>query len=158
MNELDGLRLFKRKLTGNARKAVAGQLLDNSADTYYTALRTLHERFGSHFSIGRSMRQKALSWNKIQENHSNNLRDFANNLLHLKGSMKHNPELINLNDSIENEQLVSKLPDSLIEDWAVLIKDTRRNQVKYPTFAEFANFVDSHASTASDLPFLTHSE
>ena len=67
MNELDGLRLLKRKLTGNARKAVAGQLMDNSADAYYTALRTLGERFGSHFSIGRSMRQKALGWNKIQE-------------------------------------------------------------------------------------------
>lgn len=121
LSEVEALRYLKKFVGGAARSCIAGQLITNSA--YYSARQQLKDRFGNRFSVARVLRLKLDSWPKIQANKGTQLREFSDFLSHLKGAMASMSELHTLNDSLENEKMVAKLPDYMKAKWAEVIKD-----------------------------------
>ena len=59
-------------------------------------------------------------------------------------------------DGQENEKLVMKLPDWLKNQWARIVARAERVEDRYPSFSEFAGFIQEEAHVMM-LPISQHS-
>lgn len=146
----DRLKQLKRFVTGEARDAISGLFIQRTEAAYDTARRDLRERFGAKHNIGRALRDKLRDWPTIHNSDPRALRKFGDFLSHVKSAIPSNPELTVLNTPEKNEELVAKLPAPMIKSWAKTVKQKRKLEQCYPSFAEFTHFVVDEAEVLDE--------
>ncbi|XP_078352316.1 uncharacterized protein LOC144637013 [Oculina patagonica] len=141
----DKMYYLKRYLRGPAKEAISGLFLQNSSEAYERAWNILDERFGHPFVVAKAYRGKLQRWPKIGIKDHQGLRRFADFLASVKTAMQTIEDLKVLNDYMENQKLLSKLPDSLVSRWNREATRGIKEEKKYPDFKAFTSFVNAEA-------------
>ncbi|XP_032411399.1 uncharacterized protein LOC116714770 isoform X2 [Xiphophorus hellerii] len=145
------LYYLRKYLGGPAKRAVEGFLLVGTDEAYDSAWKVLEKRFGDLFTIGKCFRDKLHSWPKINPKDGSELREFADFLKNCEAAMLHIRSLEVLNDCMEIQKLLLKLPDWLTTRWnRTAMKIRRASDGEYPSFHVFADFVSTEADLACD--------
>ena len=105
---------LQRYIGGAAKEAIEGYFLSQTEEAYQAAWDLLEERYGNLFIIAKAYRDKLQGWAKITHKDGGELRKYVDFLRSCESAMTLNPHLNILNDAMENQRLVSKLPDGLI--------------------------------------------
>ena len=133
---------FLKKYVGKeVGKAIQGYFLSHIKTSYHAAWKTLEERYENPFILQKAFRERLASWPTVGPRDAEGLWDFSDFLKGCQKAMAYISSLQVLNDCMENQRLMQKLPN-----WA----STRRNQqvtnqlqatAMYPDFDTFVNFV-----------------
>ena len=102
---------MKQYVSGHAKEAISGLFLQNSPEAYKRAWKILDERFVHSFVVAKEYRDKLQRWPGIGVKDHTGLRRFANFLYSVETAMQTVRDLGVLNDYMENQKLLSKLPD-----------------------------------------------
>ena len=141
----DKMYYLKRYVGGAAREAISGLFLQNSSEAYERAWSVLDERFGHPFIITKAYRDKLQRWPKIGVRDHQGLRKFADFLSSVLTAMQVIQGLNVLNDYIENQKLLVKLPDWFIARWNREANKHLKEHETYPDFKAFVTFVTAEA-------------
>lgn len=110
----------------------------------------LEKRFGDPFTIGKCFRDKLQSWPKISSKDRCELREFADFLKSCEAAMPRIKTLEVLNDCMESQRILLKLPDWLVSRWNRKAKEMRQTNGDYPAFQTFVEFMSTEADLACD--------
>ncbi|KAL4009472.1 hypothetical protein ACER0C_003324 [Sarotherodon galilaeus] len=144
------LYYLRKYLGGTAKKAVEGFLLLGTEAAYDSAWKLLEKRFGDPFLIGKSLRDKLHAWPKIGSKDACELREFADFLKSCEAAMSHVKMLEVLNDCVESQKILLKLPDWLVSTWNRKVMEVRQVKAEYPPFKVFVDFLSKEADLACD--------
>lgn len=144
------LYYLRKYLGGSAKKAVEGFLLVGTDEAYDSAWQLLEKRFGDPFTIGKCFRDKLQSWPKISSKDRCELREFADFLKSCEAAMPRIKTLEVLNDCMESQRILLKLPDWLVSRWNRKAKEMRQTNGDYPAFQTFVEFMSTEADLACD--------
>ena len=115
---------------------------------YTRAWETLESRYGHPFKVQKAFRERLASWPKIGPKDRAALQKYADYLRCCCDAMPHIKGLSDLDHCNESQRLATKLPDGAITSWSRQITDSLDNTAEYPTFVEFAGFVEREARIA----------
>ena len=141
---------LKKYLSGEAREAVEGFFLINTEGAYEDARRLLEQRYGDPFEVACAFRKRLDNWQKIGPSDGNGLRKLADFMQQCSTAMLSFSTLSILNDVQENQKLLRKLPDWVVNRWARQTREWVDQGQGFPPFHVFANFVSKEASIACD--------
>ena len=141
----DKMYYLKRYVSGSAKEAISGLFLQNSSEAYERAWKILDERFGHPFIITKAYIDRLQRWPKIGARDHQGLRKFADFLTSVEVATQVIQGLYVLNDYIENQKLLSKLPDWLISRWNREANKCLREEKTYPDFKTFVTFITAEA-------------
>ncbi|XP_055068032.2 uncharacterized protein [Misgurnus anguillicaudatus] len=137
---------FLRKYVGGvAKRAIEGYSLVKTEEAYCAAWDILDDRFGNSFIVGKAYRDKIHSWHKISSKDNEDLREFADFLTSVTAAMPYVQGLQTLNDCVEIQRIVAKLPDWLSSRWnrtATVFQDEHN---AFPDFKSFVQFLNKEA-------------
>lgn len=139
------LRYLKKYVNGPAKECIAGYFILNTEEAYFHARKQLKERYGRKSSVARAMREKLDRWPKIGPHDGQQLQKFSDFLSQVKSAMATVPELRILNDSQEIEKIAERLPRWLKTRWVNIVHQQRRDDDRYPRFAEFFELIKEQA-------------
>ena len=105
------------------------------------------ESFGDPFKIANAYRTKLEDWSKIKT--GSDLLLLSDYLKQLQSAMKTNTYLSGLNDCLENQRILRKLPDWVVTRWSRIVQQDRSSNA-YPGFAGFSDFMAQEAKVAFD--------
>ena len=108
----------------------------------------LDDRYGNPFIIGKSYRDKIQSWPKITAKDSKDLREFADFLSSVESAIPYVQGLQVLNDCVENQRIVAKLPDWLSSRWNRRVTEFQDEHKMFPDFSHFVKFLNKEARIA----------
>ena len=145
LSSIDKLYYLKRYVSGPAKEAISGLFLQNSPEAYERAWKILDERFGHPFVVAKAYRDKLQRWPRIGVKDHTGLRRFADFLYSIETAMQTVRDLGVLNDYMENQKLLSKLPEWLISRWNREATSKMKKDGKYPDFKSFTSFVNAEA-------------
>ena len=131
------------------RETISGLFLQSSLEAYEQAWSILNERFGHPFIVTKAYRDKLQGWPKIGAKDHQGLRAFADFLTSIETSMQTIKDLTMLNDYVENQKLLAKLPDWLISRWNREATREMKEQKRYSDLKTFTTFIN--ADLASNL-------
>ena len=135
---------MKRYVSGSAKQAIGGLFLQNSSEAYEQA----DERFGQPFIVTKAYRDKLQEWPKIGAKDHQGLRGFAD--FFIETAMQTIKYLTILNDHMENQKLLAKLPDRFTSQCNREATRERKEQKRYPAFKNFTAFINAEADLASN--------
>ena len=142
----DKMYYLKRYVSGSAKEAINGLFLQgSSAEAYERAWNILDERFGHPFIVTNAYRDKLRKWPKISSKDHQGLRRFADFLLSTETAMQIIENLNVLNDYMENQKLLTKLPEWLVSRWNREATRKMKEEKKYPDFKTFTTFISAEA-------------
>ncbi|XP_065109942.1 uncharacterized protein [Paramisgurnus dabryanus] len=137
---------FLRKYVGGmAKRAIEGYSLVKTEEAYGAAWDILDDRFGNSFIVGKAYRDKIHSWHKISSKDNDDLRELADFLTSVTAAMPYVQGLQTLNDCVEIQRIVAKLPDWLSSRWnrtATVFQDEHN---AFPDFKSFVQFLNKEA-------------
>lgn len=147
------LRQLVQYCTGKAREVIRPCLLMSPKDGYYEAIKLLETRFGEQHRVAKAWVQILVEGPVIKPHETAKLQDFADKvrgcMLTLKALGKMNE--VELQDRMI--QILSKLPFYVQSRWRKEAYDKRQRRGVYPTFEEFAIFLEKVAGEANDPIF-----
>ena len=129
---------------------IEGFLLESSDNAYLDAKARLDVRFGNPFNIACAFRQKLHEWPKIASKDGVALQKLSDFLKQCESAMRTNISLYHLNDAMENQSVLRKLPDILVGRWSRIVQDVKDSTGLYPAFDKFSDFIESEAKLACD--------
>ena len=132
-------------MSGSAKEAINGLFLQSSSEAYERAWNILDERFGHPFIVTNAYRDKLRKWPKIGMKDHQGVRRFADFLTSVETAMQVIENLNVLNDYMENQKLLTKLPDWLISRWNREATKRMKEEKKYPDFKTFTTFISAEA-------------
>ena len=141
----DKMYYLKRYVSGSAKEAINGLFLQSSSEAYERAWNILDERFGHPFIVTNAYRDKLRKWPKIGMKDHQGLRRFADFLTSVETAMQVIENLNVLNDYMENQKLLTKLPDWLVSRWNREATRKMKEEKKYPDFKTFTTFISAEA-------------
>ena len=159
-------RLFYlgKYIAGEAKDAIRGYISQNSAEAYEKAKALLWKRYGNPFLVADAYKKKIYEWPKILPNDSMGLRKFSDFLNQTLSAMQSTTFLNVLDDPTENRRMAKKLPSYIINRWSrqvdrwiyesgsntstTTISRLREQSLRYPSFADFCQFVEKEARIA----------
>ena len=109
------------------------------------AWQILRERFGGSFQITQSFRQKLENWPKLRSNDATGLQKYADFLSNCLSATPYVSGLSILNDCLENQKMMSKLPDDIAKRWNRDVTQKLHQNSEYPNFRAFVTFVQMEA-------------
>lgn len=136
---------LKRYVSGSAKEAINGLFLQSSSEAYERAWNIPDERFGHPFIVTNAYRDKLRKWPKIGMKDHQGLRRFADFLTSVETAMQVIENLNVLKDYMENQKLLTKLPDWLISRWNREVTSRMKEEKKYPDFRTFTTFISAEA-------------
>ena len=146
----DKMYYLKRYVSGSAKQAISGLFLQSSSEAYEQAWSILDERFGHPFIVTKAYRDKLQGWPKIGAKDHQGLRGFADFLTSIDTAMQTIKDLTILNDYMENQKLLAKIPDWLISRWNREATREMKEHKRYPDFKTFTAFINAEADLASN--------
>ncbi len=150
IRDRERLYYLQKYLAGSAKEAVEGYFLLSTEDAYIRAKNVLQERYGNDFAVAGAFRDKLESWPRLQPCDSAGLRKLSDFLLQYDSAMSSISSLRILNDERENRNILSKLPEWITLRWARQVTDHRKKCREYPSFHQFALFIQEEADIAND--------
>ena len=141
----DKMYYLKRYVSGSAKEAINGLFLQSSSEAYERAWNILDERFGHPFIVTNAYRDKLRKWPKIGMKDHQGLRRFADFLTSVETAMQAIENLNILNDYLENQKLLTKLPEWLVSRWNREATSRMKEEKKYPDFRTFTTFISAEA-------------
>ena len=141
----DKMYYLKRYVSGSAKEAINGLFLQSSSEAYERAWNILDERFGHPFIVTNAYRDKLRKWPKIGMKDHQGLRRFADFLTSVETAMQVIEKLNVLNAYMENQKLLTKLPDWLVSRWNREATRKMKEEKKYPDFKTFTTFISAEA-------------
>ena len=139
---------LQRYLGGSALKAVEGFFYSMSADSYRGIWKVLDERYGHKFRVQEAFREKLRLWPTIGNKDGKGLQQYADFLKACLDATSQIPGLSVLSDCNENQQLVTKLPESVSSRWNRKVTEVMDRTQSYPSFADFVSFMSTEARIA----------
>ena len=146
----DKLYYLQQYLTGEAKAAVEGCFFGSDEVAYKSAWDTLEERFGHPFTIQLSLRNKLREWPKVSGRDKKGLQDLSDFLRTLKEAIPYVKGLEVLNDCVQIQEIVVKLPDYCINRWTRRVTEDIDAKRNYPSFQDFVDFVSKEARVATN--------
>lgn len=143
------IRYLKKYVKGAARECINGQIIIRTELSYRQARQKLTSRFGNKLDVARSMRNTLDTWQKIPAHDTQALQKYADYLENCSNAMKSISGLSSLDEEISNERFARVLPDWAHTKWGATTHRIRKNEMRYPKFAEFSAFVDDLAEMCS---------
>nr|BDT62739.1 MAG: hypothetical protein [Metapenaeus ensis nimavirus] len=131
--------------------------------SYNDARELLKQRYGDVFTIAQAYRKKLDEWPKVSINNGSALMKFSDYLQNCKTAMNSIPYLSTLNDPSENQKMLYKLPNPIVERWNKLVNKEMSLNVKvegenisqgllykgdFPSFKRFCGFIRKEALDA----------
>ena len=144
------MRYLRKYTKGSGQECIGGQFLFRTEEAYQHARKKLRDRFGKRFDAARIMREKLDNWKKIQNGDTTAFQKYADYLDHCRCGMSSIEGLSVLNDAQINEKLTSKLPEWAKRKWATKVYLSKRDELMYPSFADFSNFVTEEAEMLAE--------
>ena len=144
---VEKLHYLRRYVTGEAKECIDGYLLEASDASYHDAKLRLEQRFGDPIIIADAYRKRLGEWPKVKT--GSDLLLLSDYLKQLESAMKTNSYLSILNDCMENQKILMKLPDWVVTRWSRIVQQNRSSRV-YPGFSAFSEFIAQEAKVASD--------
>lgn len=139
------LRHLKKYLQGDAKTCIEGHFSTNTNEAYLAARATLKERYGNEQNIARRFREKLDNWPKLAPKDGKAIREYSDFLGHLESARSRFKTLKILDDCVENERMVGKLPAWMKIKWGNVIAKVQESKDRYPTFDEFSKFIKAEA-------------
>ncbi len=131
------LYYLKQYLTGPAKEAVEGCFYGSTEDAYDQAWTTLKSRYGHPFKVQQAFRQKLDRWPKINPRDATALQKFADFLKSCNDAKQYVHGLHILDDCLENQKLLLKLPDWIATRWNRTVTDCLDSNGSFPSFNDF---------------------
>jgi len=135
-------------------------LLEKQLLAYICSLHTLaayqkariifKERFGPEFTVANEFRKKINAWPKMKPREHKQMQSFSDFLTHCEIAAKDIKELEISNDCKKNLELISKLPDNMINRWKREVTTHRKHHRSYSRFSQFVKFVQTEAEILND--------
>ncbi|XP_064622351.1 uncharacterized protein LOC135484646 [Lineus longissimus] len=135
-----------------AKEAIKGLLLMSSSDAYVRAKAILQDRFGNKIRLAQNFREKLAKWPQVKTGKS--LREFADFLNQCEGAMSTLGQLSVLNDSLEQDTILTKLPRGLqirwikfVDNWQYEDSENCRGEPRneHPPFSKLCAFIEREA-------------
>ena len=151
---IERLHFLGRYTAGEAKTAILGLLHLRTEEAYQQAKSRLRDRFGNDFIVSNAYRMKIRSWPAIRSEDGRALRDFADFLEHCQATAASSPQHLGiLDDYLEIQMMVKKLPKYLVDRWKREVDKWLYNREgeatgRHPPFAEFVRFVRVEARIA----------
>ena len=119
------LYYLKQYVTGPAKEAVSGFFFCATEEAYNGAWTTLRERYGHPFKIQQAFRDRLNKWPRIgRAKDAPALQKFADFIRNCHDAMPYVEGLQVLNDCLENQKLLNKLPEWLASWWNRVVTDS----------------------------------
>ena len=144
------LYYLKQYLQGPARDAVEGCFYSSTIEAYDEAWRTLRERFGHPFIIQQAFRARLDKWPKVGAKDATGLQKYADFLKSCHDATAYVPGLSVLNDCLENQKMVSKLPEWLVMRWNRQVTLCLESSGSFPLFVDFVKAVSREAKVLNN--------
>ena len=148
-NSYKKLQILSKYLSGEAARSIQALLAVPSPSCYEKARQILKKRFGNPLDVAEAFRNQLNNWPNLEEGDGPALRNFSDFLDQVYVAMETLPSLNILNDGYENRALALKLPFTTANQWARKIAHLRE-EGKYPSLGEFAEFVATEARVLCD--------
>ena len=149
---VERLHFLGKYTAGEAKTAILGLLHLRTDEAYSQAKARLNDRFGNDFIISNTYRMKLRNWPAIKNEDGRALRDYADFLEHCQAAaavpLQH---LSILDDYLEIQMMVKKLPKYLVDRWKREVDKCLYNSNgtgRHPPFSEFVHFVSVEARIA----------
>ena len=147
---LQKLALLQQYLGGKAKKVVASLFQIGTDQAFKDAKRKLDKRFGKPHILTEAYRSQLEEWPSIKDHDGEALEELVDFLESCQTAMCTLPELSCLNDRRENEKILQKLPLSIGNRWVKKATEIENNTMKFPSIADFINFLSKEARIASN--------
>ena len=146
--ETEKIYYLSRYLGGEAKDAIKFHITMACDNAYTEAMKILNDRFGNPFIVSNSYREEIYSWPKISSNDCYGLRTFADFLQQCRVAMNTSPSLHILNDEIENQKILRKLPSWVVTKWQGEVHEYIEQKSTFPPFTRFVDFLKDQAKKA----------
>ena len=124
---------------GPAKEAISEYFLLRSESAFVQAKALLEERCGNRFTVTEAFRDKLWACPPRSQGEMEIASDGLQTSL-----ISANREI--LNDNRENHKLLKKLPDWVVNRWSRIASTSRKADGVYPSFKQFAEFINEEAS------------
>lgn len=142
------LFFLRKYVGGSVKKAIEGYSLVGTESAYHAAWEVLEDRFGNAFIVGKAYCDKKQSWHKIATKDSKDLREFVDFLSSVETAMPYVQGLQAVNDCVENQRIVAKLPEWLSSRWNRAVTMFQDQHKAFPDFKYFVQFLSKEARIA----------
>ena len=144
------LHYLERYLSGEAKQCVENYVVLSTDMAYYEAKAQLKKRYGETFIVANAFRKKLDDWPRIHGTDGKGLQKLADFLKQCESAMKVNNYLKVLDDCKENQSILKKLPDWIVNRWARQANEWKKKKSEFPPFTEFVRFLSEEAEIATD--------
>jgi len=105
----------------------------------------LEKRHGNHFTVSEAFRDRLHEWPTVTGRNSEGLRSYSDLLRQCQMAMENMKGLEMFNDCTKNKQTSTKLPEWLVQRWAIVVANSAHS---YPPFSQFVRFITKEAEIA----------
>ncbi|CAC5387607.1 unnamed protein product [Mytilus coruscus] len=147
---LEQIHYLRKYLGESVKEVVENYFLITSQDSYQEAKTLLDQRYGDPFVIANAFRDKLEKWPKIASRDGIGLQKFSDFLKQCLNAMQSIGSLNALNDDRQNRQLLTKLPDWIVNRWSRIVAQQKEDKKKFPSFKTFVEFIDKESNIACD--------
>lgn len=144
------IHYLKKYIGGPVQDVVENYFLVTTSDSFEEAKSLLDQRYGDPFIISSAFRDKLDKWPKIASRDGPGLQKFSDFLRQCYTAMRSIGNLDVLNDSRENQKMLSRLPDWLVVRWGRIVVQKKEASYQYPPFKDFMEFISKEAKIACD--------
>ena len=146
----DKMYYLKRYVNRSAKQGISRIFLQSSLEAYKQMWSILDERFGHPFIAARAYRDKLQGWPNISAGNHQGLRGFADFLTSKETAMQTIKDLTILNDYMENQKLLAKLPEWFTSRWNREAKREMIERKRYPDFKTFMPIINAEVDPTSN--------
>ena len=141
---------LKRYVSRSAKQGISRILLQSSLEAYKQMWSILDKRFGHPFIAARAYRDKLQGWPNISAGDHQGLRGFADFLTSIETAMQTIKDLTILNDYMENQKLLAKVPECFTSQWNREAKREMIERKRYPDFKTFMAIINAEVDPTSN--------
>ena len=146
----DKKHYLKQYVSRSAKQGISRIFLQSSSEAYKQMWSILDERFGLPFIATRAFRDKLQGWPNISAGDHQGLRGFADFLTSIETAMQTIKDLTILNDYMENQKLLAKVPECFTSQWNREAKREMIERKRYPDFKTFMAIINAEVDPTSN--------
>lgn len=131
------IHYLKKYIGGPVKDVIGNYFLVTTSDSFEEAKSLLDQRYGDPFIISSAFRNKLDKWPKIASRYGPGLQKFSDFLRQCYNAMRNIGNLDVLNDSRENQRMLSRLPDWLVVRWGRIVVQKKEESNQHPPFKDY---------------------
>lgn len=136
---------MKKYIGRPVKDVIENYFLVTTSDSFEEAKSLLDQRYGDPFIISSAFRNKLDKWPKIASRDGPWLQKVSDFLRQCYPAKRSIGNLDVLNDSRENQKMLSRLPDWIVVRWGRIVVQKKEESNQYPPFKDFMEFISKEA-------------